>query len=38
MEFFIQESEAESLVKQLKTKPGIEAVIYKECSVLNFAG
>ena len=34
MEFFIQEPEAGALVKQLKTKPGIEAVIYKECSVL----
>jgi hypothetical protein len=36
MEFFVQETEAAALVKELKTKPGIEAVIYKECSTLHF--
>jgi hypothetical protein len=36
MEFFIQETDAAALVKELKTKSGVEAVIYKECSVLKF--
>ena len=36
MEFIIQESEAAALVKELKVRPGVEAVIYKECSVLTF--
>jgi hypothetical protein len=35
MEFFIQESDAPALVEQLKTRPGIEVALYKECTVLH---
>lgn len=33
MEFFLQEQEAPALLAQLKEKPGVEAALYKECSV-----
>ncbi len=36
MEYFVQETEAPALVKELKSRAGVDAVIYKECSVLHF--
>jgi hypothetical protein len=36
MEYFVQETQAAGLIQQLKTKPGVEAIIYKECAVLHF--
>jgi hypothetical protein len=33
MEFFVSEQESHSLVEQLKAMPGVEAGIYKDCSI-----
>jgi len=34
MEYFIQENEAPVLVKQLKTRIGVEVDVFKECSLV----
>jgi hypothetical protein len=33
MEFFVSEQESLSLLQQLKAMPGVEAGIYKDCSI-----
>ncbi|HLG39199.1 MAG TPA: hypothetical protein VI461_05995, partial [Chitinophagaceae bacterium] len=35
MEFFIQEMDASALIEKLKTRPGVEVAMYKECTVLH---
>jgi hypothetical protein len=35
MEFFVNEPDAPELIIQLKTRPGVEAAVYKKCRVIS---